>query len=127
MSDHANPAIHVRMKDDDLAVIADLASIPVEKVRGIVWLAEKHVRETDGPPLPDVVRTARAHSDHLIRQIRNIAQNFAHTSSTHGAKDSHIHEPTTGGERFCGPCHAWRILNGSPEAYENGSDREATP
>ena len=117
----ASTAINVRMNDDDLGVIADLTGIPIEKVRGIVWLAERHVREIDGPPLPEVVRTARAHSDHLIREIRNIAENFDHTPTPPlGAKDSHIHEPTTGGERFCGPCHAWRTLNGSPEAYENG-------
>lgn len=51
----------------------------------------------------------------LLRHLRHIANNCAHTPSL--TEDDHIHEPTTGGERWCAPCYAWRVLNGSPDAY----------
>ena len=38
-------SIRTTMPDEDIAVVADLTGIPVDKVRGIVWLAEKHLRE----------------------------------------------------------------------------------
>ena len=45
-------SITTLMPDLDIEVIAEVTGFPVEKVRGIVWLAEKHMREfsqvTDG-------------------------------------------------------------------------------
>lgn len=106
------------MSATDIEVIAAVASMPVEKVRGVVWLAEKHLAECH--PTPDeIVRDERDHAKRLTAELRNIAHNMSHTRSD---GEFHIDEPTTGGARFCGPCHAWRVMNGSPDAYE-GADR----
>lgn len=40
------------MPEADVRAIADLTSVPFEKVRGIVWLAERHLREKEGPRTP---------------------------------------------------------------------------
>ena len=85
----------------------------LDKVGVIVWLAERHLREVEGPSLPEVVRTSRAHSDHLIEELRAIGNWTEHTP---GAPEEHIHEPSTGGVGPCGPCRAWRVLNGSTGA-----------
>lgn len=68
---------------------------------------------------PTSVADARAESNEhrrLVTVVRHIAESCSHTPSLRDG--DHIHEPTTGGERFCGPCHAWRVLNGSPDAHE---------
>ena len=48
-----------------------------------------------------------------VAVLRDIANNYAHTPTN---DENHINEPTTGGERWCAPCFAWRTLNGSPDA-----------
>lgn len=60
----------------------------------------------------------KAHARSLVAALRHIALNCDHFGGGQG--DSHIDEPTTGGVEFCGPCHAWRVLNGSPLALGNG-------
>lgn len=53
----------------------------------------------------------RRHSRKLANELRHIGLNC-----DHAGKGDHIHEPTTGGLPHCGPCDAWRFLNGTPEA-----------
>ena len=56
--------------------------------------------------------------DRLVEVLRYIATLCNHVCDDPNVNDweSHISEPTTGGHRYCGPCHAWRTLNGSPDA-----------
>lgn len=42
----------VDMSDAELNLIADLTGVPVEKVRGIVWLAEWRMRDKRQAPSP---------------------------------------------------------------------------
>lgn len=55
-----------------------------------------------------------AHSRSLADELRHIAQHCTHAPDGAG----HIYEPTTGGYLLCGPCRAWRVLNGSPGDYD---------
>ena len=46
MSQKETAIVRTLMPDLDIEVIAETTGIPVVKVRGIVWLAEKHMSET---------------------------------------------------------------------------------
>jgi len=68
----------------------------------------------------------KAHARSLAAELRHIAQNCDHTTAQdHTYTSDHIHEPTTGGVTHCGPCRAWRVLNGSPDALDD-ANQEAT-
>lgn len=54
----------------------------------------------------------------LMHHLRDIATDMSHAAYHETTEDSHIYESSTGGQRFCGPCHAWRVLNGTPNLWE---------
>ncbi len=116
MTDYAKPTtvgdalreqrLSLKYQADRLRADAAMLIARAETVEKIAWDldadADKYDQYQPDPTKPDV------------RVLRDIAENYSHTSIT----DDHIHEPTTGGERWCAPCFAWRVLNGSPNAYE---------
>lgn len=53
--------------------------------------------------------------DALLSHLKDIATDMSHEAYH---EHEHIYEMSTGGQRFCGPCHAWRILNGTPHLWE---------
>ena len=94
------------------------ASIPTADDRATEALVALKNAAVNVERLAEDLHHEKAHARSLAAELRHIAQNCGHTDGA-----DHIHEPTTGGSRHCGPCRAWRVLNGSPEALDSGSDR----
>ena len=95
-----------------------------------LWTADVEVRRKKPAPWNDAgsIQQAEATIRAGTEALRYIALHCGHFP---GLEPGHIQEPSTGGMRYCGPCHAWRVLNGSPYAtdrgYDNDSDQKQQP